>query len=133
MLRFITANTLQQVKHLRISVESWEWVYSLDRFLPALATKHSLNTFHFNFKDSLKKSIMEDVTKKYPDSSLHVSLSGLAQIRGVPKVTFGGDLPEVYTAPLMEIMQSLCFVAALPTPMAVRGNGTVLDADAEDA
>ena len=130
MLQFIKKESIQKLQHLSIKIEGWEWVYSLDRFLPALAAKHELTSLHIEFKDNLKSAFLGDLTKKYPDSTLHMSLSGLAQIRGVEKVTFAGDLPDVYTKPLVQIMQGTSI--AVPTLQAIRGNGTVVDADDAD-
>lgn len=130
MVRFISQPTLQNLNHIDITIESWEWVYSLDRVVPTLAAKHNLKSLHFNFKDTLKNTFV-DQHKNYPDHTLHTSLSGLAQIRGVKKVTFSGDLPKVYSDPLKEIMQSPSFFMVLPALQIVRGDGTVVNADRE--
>lgn len=103
-LKFITPATLAHVAHLHVHVASWEWTYSLDRLLPQLAARHRLRTLTFTFRDALKRVFLQQ-GKKYPDHTLHLSLSGLAAVRGVGAVTFAGDLPEVYTAPLKMIME----------------------------
>lgn len=133
MLGFISGKTLSHFEHVSIKVESWEWVYSLDHLLLALSRKHNLKSFSFYLKDHLKTQFVATLTKKYPDQTLHLCLGNLAKIRGVEKVTIEGDLPEVYSKPMMEIMQtSANSTDTLPTIQAVRGNGEVVDADVDD-
>ena len=129
IMRFVTSNTLQKVEHICITIDSWEWIHGLHRFLPALAAKHNLKTFSLGFKDNLKTTFLKDPSQRYPDDTLHSSLSALATIRGVAKVSFTGDLPDVYTAPLIRIMQSPTTETNLPTLQAIRGDGTADDID----
>lgn len=104
-IKFITAPTLAKVRVMEVHISSWEWVYALDRIVTALAASHNLKTFNFIFRDSLKGSFFHK-GRTYPDSELHMALSQLAKIRGVPEVVFAGDLPDSYTAPLKMIMES---------------------------
>lgn len=80
-------------------------VYALDRFVLNLAEKHHLKTFKFSFRDSLKQTFLTQ-DRPYPDRTLHLSLSGLARVRGVSFVDIAGDLPAVYTTPLKSIMEA---------------------------
>ena len=105
-LRFISPRTLAQVQHLAVRVESWEWVWALDRMLPHLGRVQALKSFQFVFVDGLKSTFMRQCTV-YPDRTLHESLKNLGQLRGLGHVQFGGDLPEVYTMPMRAIMESV--------------------------
>lgn len=175
MLELISPFTLKFVKHLVLNVNSWEWVYSLDHFLPHLASYNisctskynhvtlaqhtsnlsldgspspstndihpctiiyptlaiipALESLHLHFTDILKGRFLLDKDQRYPDTTLHLSLSGLAKIRGLQRVSFSGDLPHCYTNPLGMIMQAPCNVslAALPRLMAIKGTGEVVD------
>lgn len=131
MLRFITSKTLRHVEHINIRIDSWEWIYSLDMLIPALAADHNLKSLRFVFRDCLKQKFLRAQTKKYPDQTLHLSLSSLLKIRGIDDVTIEGDLPDVYAKPMMQIMQSPVGVTDLPTMQALCGNGELVDADAE--
>ena len=133
ILKFITSNTLQTVKHLNIKIETWEWIYTLDNLLPTIAEKHNLETIKIYLKDHLKDKFLKVPGKKYPDGSLHMSLGGLASIRGVGRVTFEGDLPDVYTAPLIQSMESAFGTADVLPLKAICADGTVVDADAEES
>lgn len=133
--RFISPGALARVQHLNIAVEAWEWMYSLDRFWPVLAAHHNLKTLTLHFKDRLKNTFLKQA-KKYPDQTLHKCLSALTSIRGVGCVTFRGDLPDVYTAPLKMIMESTPAMPdgaeVLPMLMGVTKSGKVVDANAYD-
>ncbi|KAK3711980.1 hypothetical protein LTR37_009292 [Vermiconidia calcicola] len=129
LLRFISCNTLQKLQHIRINIESWEWIYSLDRVLPILAAKNELKTFRLFFKDSLKDTFMASATKTYPDKALHTSLLALANIQGVKTVTIEGDLPDVYAQPLAQIMQAPKGATDLPVLRGLRSDGAVVDLD----
>lgn len=61
-----------------------------------------------------------------------MSLSALANIRGVAHVTIDGDLPEVYAQPLAQIMQGPANSANVPILQAICGNGAVIDADEDE-
>lgn len=86
-LKFISPLTLAKVQHLHVHVESWEWVYALDRVLPRLAEHHGLESFKFSFHDALKQTFLKQ-KKAYPDHTLNMSLSGLAKVRDVKLVEF---------------------------------------------
>lgn len=128
---FISRKTLQKIQHLNI-ITTWEWVYCIESLFMALSRKHSIKSFYLSFKDNLKHSFLANPTKKYPDQTLHINLSSLMAVRGVGEVTIDGDLPEVYTRPLSEIMTSSGCYATLPILKAVRGGGEVVDADEVD-
>ncbi|KAK3708543.1 hypothetical protein LTR37_011438 [Vermiconidia calcicola] len=129
LLRFISCNTLQKVQHLSIKIESWEWIYSLDRVLPIFAAKNELKSLHLFFKDSLKKDFMNSQTKTYPDKALHTSLLALASIQDVKTVTIEGDLPDVYAQPLAQIMHAPKGATDMPVLRGLRGDGAVVDFD----
>lgn len=96
-----------------------------------LARKHSIKSFRLSFKDDLKGKFLANSSKKYPDSTLHTNLSSLIDVRGVEEVIIEGDLPEVYTRPLIDIMTSAPGIKDLPTLKAIcGGDGAVVDADA---
>lgn len=147
MLHFITRSTLAHVQHLVLKLESWEWIHSLDYVLPVFAAtslhpsypiilghRTSLKTVHFHFEDDLKRRFLADANQHYPDHQLHTSLGGLAKMRGLKKITFSGDLPACYTAPMAQIMQMPPSVddANLPPLMAIKGTGTVVSVDDGD-
>jgi hypothetical protein len=131
--KLISAQTLQHVKTLVIEVESWEWIYSLDYFLPNFTTKTSaLQTLHFPFADRLKADFLAMPLQHYPDDTLHTSLSRLADIRGLKSITFSGDLPDCYTTPLARIMRAPSWTAINTgniRPMAIKGTGEVVELD----
>jgi len=147
MLDYITRGTLQHVQTLVLRLESWEWIHSIDHLLPLLASTsahpsypvirghfNKLKAIHFYFKDDLKVRFLVDVGQSYPDHSLHLTLSGLTKIRGLKTVTFAGDLPACYTAPLAHIM---CTPASfgnggLPRLMAIKGTGEVVSPDGDE-
>ncbi|TKA68369.1 hypothetical protein B0A55_07474 [Friedmanniomyces simplex] len=177
MLKFITPSTLLNVEHLVLELHSWEWIYSLDHFLPVFASpstatttaiasarpstitptritaatlRHhnlllhphptttittsappALKTIHIHFADTLKSEFLVGTTQQYPDETLHLSLSQLAKLRGLERVTFTGDLPACYTAPLTQIMRTspaaaAVGAAALPKLRAVKASGEVV-------
>ena len=55
--RFISATSLQQIEHLTLRLEKWEWIHSLPPLLTALGAKHNLKTFRFYLRDSLKAKL----------------------------------------------------------------------------
>lgn len=136
LLKFITRSTLQQIRHLAIRIDQWEWLFALERLFSAFTCQtkpHNLKTFHFYFKDSLKDRFLADRSKKYPDATLHISLSALAGFKGVESVVFEGDLPRVYTDALRRSMMSKWEDAEQRLILkAVRGDGEVVDADEEE-
>jgi hypothetical protein len=127
LLRFVSAKTLQNIKHLSIRLETWEWIHAVTRILYVLKQKHSLKSFTFVFHDELKNSFSSYPQNSYPDNSLAEALMDLCEVRGVDKVTFEGDLPEVFTAPMAKIMESARGEKNLPRPMSVRGDGGVVE------
>ncbi|KAK3110345.1 hypothetical protein LTR53_015446 [Teratosphaeriaceae sp. CCFEE 6253] len=173
MLKLITPATLVHVRHLEIDIQSWQWVYSFDHFLPVFASAtsavipsstariathdftavnaavHSLHqkialptlkaisqtalkTLKFRFTDNLKSSFLRDPTQQYPDSTLRLTLNHLAHIRGLEQASFVGDLPDCYTLPLAQIMQTPAHVdeAALPRLQVIKcRTGEAVDAD----
>jgi hypothetical protein len=134
--RFITSRTLQHVKTLILEVKSWEWIYSLDYFLPNFTTgTAALKTLHFHFTDNLKSRFLSSASQHYPDDLLHTSLSTLAKIRGLESVTFDGDLPDCYTGPLARIMRSSAQsvnAAGDEVLMALTSSGGVVKIDDKD-
>jgi hypothetical protein len=151
LLQFIRATTLHHVQHLVLKIESWEWIYSLDKLLPTSPNKKaicapkptsssstavvgvenhflSLKTLHLHFRDVLKPKFCTTPHYEYPDEPLHLALSRLKNFRGLSKVTFSGDLPKEYTEPLAQIMQMSPSVAAadLPVLKAIRSDGAVV-------
>ncbi|KAK5136994.1 hypothetical protein LTR08_001501 [Meristemomyces frigidus] len=135
LLHFITRDTLRNVRHLSLKLESWEWIYSIDFLLPAfVATAQrttQLTSVHLHFNDTLKTRFLADIRQRYPDNTLHTTLTGFTRIRGLSSVTFSGDLPSCYTVPLARIMQTPAHVgvAALPKLMALSPAGEIVDAD----
>ena len=130
--RFISTNTLQKVTKLNLVLESWEWMYALEKLLPVLAAKHNLTYFELTFFDSLKERFLTAGVHAYPDSTLHLALSGLAKIRGVKEVTIRGDLPDCYIVPLIQIMQTATGMSIVLKMEALTGNGMVVELDDSD-
>jgi hypothetical protein len=127
LLRFVSAKTLQNIKHLSIRLETWEWIHAVTRILYVLKHNYSLRSFTFMFHDELKKSFLSYPQNSYPDKSLAAALMDLCEVRGVDKVMFEGDLPEVFTGPMVEIMESTKGERNLPRPMSVRGDGGIVE------
>ena len=130
--RFISEETLLKVKHLSIRLEEWEWMYSMQELIPVFFDeKHSLETLHIYFYDRLKNDFLGVHPKKYPDGTLHDCLQGLSGIRGVRNVSFGGDLPDVYTSQMIKLMQRPNDDpnTLVPPFKAVRGDGAIVYAD----
>jgi len=133
MLNFIKGPTLRNIQHLGLNVQSWEWICSLDRLLPELATSQSLKTVSVHFTDRLKHQYLADgATYQYPDNTLHDTLRLLAKIRGLDSMSFTGDLPSCYTGPLAQIMQTpASSTTALPKLFATKGDGCMVELDVE--
>ena len=147
MCMLISPNTLRTVRHLRIDVQSWEWVFSLSIFLRAFYTapdtdiktpipdetearQSSLTSVHFAFHDILRSTILTESDSPYPDDTLHTTLKQLAKIRGLKDVIITGDLPACYTTPLKQIMLSAPNITGdLPQLMAEKHDGSVVSAD----
>lgn len=130
IMAFVSRGALKQAKTITITMESWEWVYNLEtRLISTLAASKHLETFNFNFHDSLKSSFTKLSTQRYPDKQIHDSLKKLAKLRDLKQVTFSGDLPLVYTDALAQIMTSKPSIpdAKLPKLKAVTGQGEVID------
>ena len=128
--KLICDDALLKIKHLTIRIEAREWMYALEDLIPEFYNKHSLETLHVFFRDNLKQKFRSHPTAKYPDGVLHDSIQEMAAIRGVGKVTFEGDLPEVYTTPLADQMQKEYDPAGLIEPsMAIRGDGEIVIPD----
>ena len=127
---FVSEESLQQIEHLNLRLEKWEWVYSIESLVEALNVKHNLKSFHLYLRDSLKQKFMRGIGRYYPDKALHESVAGLKGIRGVGTVTIEGDLPEVYTVPLKKIMMSSKDEMVVPPkPMGVGVAGEVVDVE----
>jgi hypothetical protein len=126
---FISPTSLQQIEHLSLYLEKWEWIYALEGLIAALAEKHNLKSFHLYLHDSLKAKFLKGHGKFYPDKTLHQALSGMELIRGVKSVSIEGDLPDAWTAPLKEIMEGPVDAKDVPKLMAVRVNGELVDVE----
>lgn len=174
LLKFIASGAIKNVGHLVLELHSWEWIYSLDHFLPLFASQTTtmtapttpttsftplngttndhhrllqhnrvtpvqnntpvLKTIRIHFSDTLKAKFLRSDTQQYPDDTLHTAMSHLAKIRDLQSVTITGDLPECYTSPLAQIMQMPASTqsSALPKLMAIKRNGEMVDADADE-
>ena len=104
-------------------------MYSTEGLLAALGDKHNLKSFRLYLHDSLKVKFLKDNSKFYPDKTLHDALSGLKSIRGVQRVSIEGDLPDVWTAPLKEIMEGAEDAIEVPKLMALRADGGLVDVE----
>lgn len=129
---FITPTSLQQIEHLSLHLERWEWIYSIEGLIATLGQNHNLKSFHFHLRDELKAKFLQNRTKFYPDKTLHNGLSGLGRIRGVKSVAIEGDLPDVWTAPLKEIMEGAIDAKSIPKLMAERVDGVLVDVESEN-
>ena len=129
IMALISPTTLQAVSSITLYIKGWEWTCALRELIRTLAAGHRLQSMHIIYHDRLKGMIMRDCKLKYPDNGVHGHLCQLATIRGVPQVTFAGDLPTVYTSPLSFIMSlPPGIMQGLPVLQAVRGDGTIVQA-----
>ena len=127
LTRFISPLSLQQLQHLSLRIEKWEWVYAVENTCKILAAGHQLNTFELYFRDALKAKFLSGVGRCYPDKALHDSLNGLCAIRGVKKVVIEGDLPAVYAWGLKTIMEGSVDAKEVPKLMGVSTNGAMME------
>ncbi len=126
IFNFISRPTFQSIRHLSLRLDSWEWIYAIERLLALLVTSHNLQSFRLDFRDALKKDFVKVPTKIYPDKSLATCLRDLGRIEGVGRVEFVGDLPEVYTEPTVVRMTApRGYGRVLGAAMAVRGGKVV--------
>lgn len=126
LLRFVSADTIQAITRLELSVHSWEYAYAIERIFNVLKHKHSLESFRLEFHDNLKSDFLRKVYRPYPDSAIAKCFCGMAGIHGVKDVVFEGDLPGVYTEPMAKIMKNKRG-GKKRTPKAIRGDGKVVD------
>lgn len=134
LTRLISRQALKNVESITIRMESWEWVYTIERsFALALATSPYLKRFRLEYKDTLKPSFLSSV--HYPDNKLHLCLRELKRIRGLESATFEGDLPLCYADPLSKIMTSPRYTREpLPELKAINelGDMLIIDDSKED-
>lgn len=130
ILAFVSRPALKHTKSLTLTMESWEWIYTLEpRLVKILAASDLLETFHLTFHDPLKSDMTSLPSQRYPDRTLHAHLKKLTTIRGLKRATFAGDLPVVYTDALAKIMTSKPSVkeCELPKLKAITGDGQVVE------
>jgi hypothetical protein len=130
VMGFISRLTLRQAKTINITMESWEWIFNLEeRLISALAGSKKLVNFSFCFRDGLKTEFLLNPNQSYPDIKLAEWLSKLTGMRGIPNVTFTGDLPTVYTEPLARILMGPRRIrrSAWPRLRAINGDGSSVE------
>lgn len=132
VLGLIPRRTLERVTTIHINMQGWFWVFNFEpRFIRALTNSQALKHLKITFNDHKKPDFLGSAGQVYPDNVLASKLKALTEIRGLETVTFEGDLPVVYTIPLVTIMTSGPEVSLhdLPRPMGVNSEGHVLDVD----
>ncbi|EME47844.1 hypothetical protein DOTSEDRAFT_69689 [Dothistroma septosporum NZE10] len=131
IMRFISRQALKNVESININMESWDWVYSINKSLAnALATSPYLRKFRLDYRDSLKPSFLTVSNQYYPDNKLHLCLRELKHIRGLEQAIFDGDLPVCYTDALATIMMSDRYTREqLPELKAINVKGEMLIID----
>lgn len=131
ILQFITRPSLQNVRVLHLSFESWEWIFNLNRrFVSALAASTKLGVMHISFYDRLKDQFIGHGADRYPDRKLNVYFKLLTAVRGLKEVVFKGDLPDCYTKALVAIMTSSPTAGeVLPPLLAIKADGEFEEID----
>lgn len=103
--KFFGRNIIQRVRYLALDLQEWRYVSLISDLAKALKEKNNLAEFHLRFEDDMEaSSAYEDCC--YPDQSLADLLYPLSTLRGIPRVSFSGSLPECFTFPLKESMMS---------------------------
>lgn len=107
IVAFLSRKSIQHAHTITIDMQCWQWSADLEhRIIGFLATSKKLQHFTLKFRDVLKKAFQASNKPSYPDLRVATSLKVLRSVRGLKTVKFEGDLPDVFTTPLVQIMTS---------------------------
>lgn len=135
IVAFLSSKSMQHAHTISIDMQSWQWSADLEhRIIGILAASKKLQHLTLKFRDVLKKDFQASNNPSYPDLKVASSLKTLRSVRGLKTVTFEGDLPNVFTTPLVQIMTSQSGVKLqdLPKLKALLPDGGTEDIDERD-
>ncbi|SMQ47997.1 unnamed protein product [Zymoseptoria tritici ST99CH_3D7] len=109
---FISSTLLSNVRKLHITVESWEWLASLNAGFLSTLTK--LEVFKLKVTDEMKDLMLKSPVDGYPDKQMHKYLKELETLQGLKEVEITGDIPEGYAKALEGAMTGDGVMPAVP-------------------
>ncbi|KJY00101.1 hypothetical protein TI39_contig342g00018 [Zymoseptoria brevis] len=109
---FISSTLLSNVRKLHITVESWEWLASLNAAFFSTLTK--LEVFKLKVTDEMKDLMLKSPVDGYPDKQMHKYLKELETLQGLKEVEITGDIPEGYAKALEGAMTGDGVMPAVP-------------------